>query len=86
MKGRNARSQEDRVQQRHGHRPTGDFFCPVQVFCSLKQTRFFIENWRVEYDTRRPCSAPVYRPALGKHGARRGLADVRSLALFTGTF
>jgi hypothetical protein len=81
---RNTRSQEDRVHRRHGHRPTGDF--AVQVFYSLKQTRLFIELWRLEYDTLRQCSEPVYRPALAKDGVRRELADERSLALFTGTF
>jgi hypothetical protein len=33
-----------------------------EIFYSLKEAQVVIENWRVEYNTRRPHSAQGYRP------------------------
>ena len=33
-----------------------------EIFYSLKEAQIVIENWRVEYNTRRPHSALGYRP------------------------
>ena len=33
-----------------------------EIFCSLKEAQIVIEDWRVEYNTKRPHSALGYRP------------------------
>ena len=35
-----------------------------EIFCSLKEAQIVIEQWRVEYNTRRPHSALGYRPPV----------------------
>ena len=33
-----------------------------EIFCSLKEAQTLIEQWRRHYNTKRPHSAPGYRP------------------------
>jgi putative transposase len=54
-----------------------------EIFYSLKEAQIVIEQWRVEYNTRRPHSALGYRPpvpaAYSPVGAPRPLSQPRAV-------
>ena len=44
------------------HLPATDELLNGEIFCSLKEARILIEDWRKQYNTVRPHSALGYRP------------------------